>query len=268
MKYVLKVGFSIAAACAFAPEQPAAQTEGNPRFRYDTCLERMEYDPGAAYEIGQSWTQQGGGSQAQHCAALALVELGDYTEAARLLMEIAQSATDLSGEAMRATLLSQAGNAWLLAGNGDAAHRAFSAAINIRLTDAQIYFDRARASAQKLDFRAAEADLTRALSFRSDWPEAHLLRATARRHLGRIDTAFTDITQVLRREPENIQALLEQGLLHQITGNDQAARANWLRAMDLTKNKADSNKSPDDAADTIEAAQHYLETLDVTQEDN
>jgi len=57
--------------------------------RYQQCVGMMKTDPQGAYYQALAWHSQGGGSGAEHCGALALVQLGRYTEAAPKLDAIA-----------------------------------------------------------------------------------------------------------------------------------------------------------------------------------
>src|SRR5579871_6837574 len=58
--------------------------------RYQQCVGMTKTDPQGAYYQALAWHSQGGGSGAEHCGALALVQLGRYTEAAPKLDALAQ----------------------------------------------------------------------------------------------------------------------------------------------------------------------------------
>ena len=94
----------------------------SPKKRYDDCLGLAGYNPAAALGVATQWVQAKGGAPAEHCAAVALVGLKRYAEAGARL--------DVLGRApgvgdLRASLLDQAGNAWLLAGDGKRATASF-----------------------------------------------------------------------------------------------------------------------------------------------
>src|SRR2546421_12349475 len=57
--------------------------------RYRRCLADSSANPGAALSDADSWIKSGGGAPAEHCAALALVSLKRYAEAAGRLDGIA-----------------------------------------------------------------------------------------------------------------------------------------------------------------------------------
>src|SRR5215472_15563278 len=56
---------------------------------YRSCLSATNLNPAAALSDAESWAKSGGGVPAQHCAALALVNLKRYAEAATRLDHIA-----------------------------------------------------------------------------------------------------------------------------------------------------------------------------------
>src|ERR1700761_3909256 len=87
----LTLGVSLAAA-------PAASNSGGPRAqsalppapmpdaqRYERCLDLAHSDPQRAFAEADAWRNLGGGFPAQHCAAVALVGLKKYPEAATQL---------------------------------------------------------------------------------------------------------------------------------------------------------------------------------------
>src|SRR5215469_3766315 len=56
---------------------------------YRTCLSASNLNPAAALSDAESWVKTGGGVPAQHCAALALVNLKRYAEAGQRLDQMA-----------------------------------------------------------------------------------------------------------------------------------------------------------------------------------
>jgi hypothetical protein len=112
---------------------------------YDHCLTLSRGDPAAAAADAKAWSRSGGGVPAQHCAALALVGLHRYAEAGPQLDALARRAD--TPARLRAALFDQAGNAFLLAGDGAHAVASFSAALTLTASDADLYADLARAQA-------------------------------------------------------------------------------------------------------------------------
>lgn len=236
------MAFSAAAAVGDGPE-------------YRLCLERVEIAPDAAFEDALAWRDRGGGVPARHCAALALVAIGKHGPAATRLEKLADAPAAV---AMRPALLGQAGNAWLLAGRADRAYALFSAAlINLASEDdwaerSEVLIDRARALAELQQWAAAEADLTKALTFDPARADAYIFRATARRFQDRQKLALEDVELALAIAPDSSEARLERGILHRLQGADAAARADWLAVI-----------SADPDSLTAEAARRNLELLDV-----
>ncbi len=202
--------------------------------QYKRCLDRIPIDPDGAFDMGTSWRDQGGGAPARHCIALALVELGHYGEAAVRLEMLTQQA-GAGDVALRAQILSQAGNAWLLEEQGERAVQAFSAGIDLAAQDARIdplmlVYDRARAHALLDQWGEAEDDLTSVLKRRPEFVSALVLRASARRNLGKFTDARKDVRAALQVVPDDPGALIEMGLQHSAQGDKDGAREAWSRA--------------------------------------
>ena len=108
---------------------------------YNACLALLEQKPAEAFEKASRWRAGGGGLPAQHCEALALIEVGRFADGATRLMQAAQDAAVIR-PAMAAELFGQAGNAWFLAGEPATAIAAFDAAIKRAPNDADLFIDR------------------------------------------------------------------------------------------------------------------------------
>lgn len=202
--------------------------------QYRHCIDKIAVTPDDAFDLAQTWRDQGGGAPASHCAALALIELGHTAEGARRLETLAQEpgAIDVP---LRIGILSQAGNAWLLADNPGRAVDAFTTAINLGVEDpevslASVTYDRARAHALLADWRTAERDLSTVIEQRPRDLSALILRARARRFLNRPGEARADIETALALAPQDPAALIENGLQAQARGDREAARQAWLEA--------------------------------------
>lgn len=191
-----------------------APLTGNGETRFEQCVTLIDSDAERAYEEGMAWaaeTQEVGGFR---CAAMALIEQGRYEEGARRL-ESLSTAVSPEARGLRAELLSQAGNAWLLTYDPAHARSAFTRAIVLMQGDTvqmpDLLIDRARAFAMERDWRQAEEDLSRALDVRPNDPLALRLRASARMHQNAFDLAEGDAQAAVNIEPTNIDALLMLG---------------------------------------------------------
>ncbi len=249
----------LAALAALAYARPAsAQSDAAEAAQYRACLEKTGTNADAAYDDALIWRDRGGGVPAQHCAAVALVALEKYAEAATRLAALAEAP---GAQAMAPALLGQAGNAWLLANFPSNALNALSAALSagskkLALSDeADLRIDRARALAALERWREAEADLTKALSLDPERAAAYVFRATARRFTGKLDLAMEDLQLALALNPKDPAALLERGIIHRLQNKPDLARADWLGAI-----AAESDGK------NAEAARGNLEKLDLKAE--
>lgn len=217
---------------------PAAAQVVADRERYQACVNKTGRAPRRAFEDALEWREHGGGAAAHHCAALALVELRRYDEAATRLEDIAREIAHGGGAAglgpaMHAAILTQAGNAWLLAGEAGKAYLAFGDALgevrSYSRQEAELRVDRARALAGIGDYEGAVDDLTRAAQITPLNADVFIYRASARRALDLFDLARRDVETALDISPGNVHALLERGNLRRVAGDDDGARDDWSK---------------------------------------
>ena len=193
------------------------------RDRYENCLLLIRHEPQRALDAALDW-EKTGNAAASHCAALALVALRRYAEAAGRLDKLARRTP---GAADSATVFDQAGNAWLLAHRPEDARLSFSAAIALFPIDPDFLADRARAYAMSVNWKSADADLSAALAKSPSRADLLILRASARHAMGRKSEARADIDQALRVEPANADALEERGELKMEAGDSAGAKSDW-----------------------------------------
>ncbi|HLN24958.1 MAG TPA: hypothetical protein VK558_13365, partial [Patescibacteria group bacterium] len=97
--------------------------------QYKHCVALARVKPEEGWEESLAWASLAGGDPARHCGAIALIGLKQYEEAATRLEELAR---DSHGAArLRAGMLAQAGQAWLLAKNTERAYAAQTAALGL-----------------------------------------------------------------------------------------------------------------------------------------
>jgi tetratricopeptide (TPR) repeat protein len=198
--------------------------------RYARCLDLVKRDAGRALEAAEAWHGAGGGAAAQHCSALALTALRRYPEAAQQLDEAAHDA--MAGDAsIRAELLDQAGNAWMLAGRADKAVASLSGALAFAPNDADLLFDRARAHALAKDWAGAEADLSAIIAADPNRADVLVLRASARHAEGRKADARADLERALGVYPDYPEALVERGEMKLEAGDNAGAAADWQQVL-------------------------------------
>jgi len=203
----------------------AADTE---RDKYHACISQTQRAPEEAFEAALAWRDDGGGFAARHCVAIALVALKRYSQAAVKLETLALD-MKAAGPEQQTAMLSQAGNAWMLAGDFRRAYAVFTTALEFAKEDVDLLIDRARASAEMGDMRAAFDDLDRAVALDPVRDDALALRAAARRRNGDYDRALEDAEMALAINGANPEALLERGALRRRAGDKAGARADWLR---------------------------------------
>lgn len=195
-----------------APAPSAADQESQARFEH--CIGQIERTPERAYEEGMAWAAESRSLQGYRCAAMALIGEHRYDEGARRLQSLASSVSiDLT--TIRAELLSQAGNAWLLARDPAQARSAFTMAIATVQADPtqqpDLLIDRARAYALEHDYRHAEEDLSRSLDIRPNNALALQLRAETRMRQSSFDLAETDINAAIAIDPRNVELYKTRG---------------------------------------------------------
>ena len=205
---------ALALAQATAPAVPvvAAHLSGSGAERFQQCVALIEHDPERAYEEGMAWSAETHELGGDRCAAMALIEQGRNEDGARRLETLA---IGLGDDATRAELLSQAGNAWLLARDPGHARSAFTRAIELMRGQNEflpdLLIDRARAYAEENDYRHAEEDLSRAIDIRPGDALALRLRADTRMKQNSFDLALADAEAAVAIEPTNVDALLMRG---------------------------------------------------------
>ncbi|HVZ28256.1 MAG TPA: hypothetical protein VG798_06330 [Rhizomicrobium sp.] len=218
------------------------------KLRYDNCLSLATRDPSGALGAATKWVADKGGGPAQHCAAVALVGLKRYAEAADKLDALG-GAPGMG--ALRPALFDQAGNAWMLHGDIDKAVASFQAGLALTASDPDLYGDLARAQAMQSDWGEVESDLNAALALAPRRADFLVLRASARHARHRITEARADVQQALALEPRNAEALVERGSIERDTGDFAHARADFQAAL-----------ASRPAPETADAARRNLAALD------
>jgi len=181
--------------------------------------------PRAAFDDATAWEGLGGGHPARHCALAALMELGQYNEAAQGLEKLADEAH--GDAAFKAKLLVQAARAWIAADQPGQARAVADAALILSPDAPDVLQVRARALALLGAYWEAADDLSRVLYSDPKNVEALVLRGAAYRQLDASELALDDLNRALTLDPTNAEGLLERGNTHRLLGNKAAARADW-----------------------------------------
>jgi tetratricopeptide (TPR) repeat protein len=213
-----------------APPAPSSAERGADTYAY--CMQLTKQNAAAAQRLAEEWHARGGAHPADHCAAVALIELGKYQEAAIRLETLARAMTKAPAS-LRAEVLDQAGQAWLLAGDPVQAYASAREAVALQPADPELLLDRAEAAASAGYFDRAVEDLDIVLKADPTRADALIYRASAYRALDRFDAALADIDAALTRAPNSAPALLERGNIRRLTGNADGARRDWQRVGEI-----------------------------------
>lgn len=204
---------------------PPASAEADAE-TYAQCMKLARSDPRAAQKLADAWRRGGGAHPAEHCAAVAMITLGKYKEGATRLQALAK-AMGKAPAGLRAGVLDQAGQAWLLAGDPGRAYAAASQALALAPGDPEMLIDRAEAAAAAGRLDRTLDDLDRVLQKDPGRVDALIYRASAYRALDRLDPARADIDKALSQAPHSAAALLERGNLRRLEGDRDGARRDW-----------------------------------------
>lgn len=245
---------SLALLLLAATAVPASAQVFDGPHAYEACLIIAKKAPEQGWEEAIAWQSLGGGEAARHCAAIALIGLKKYGEAATRLETLANESK--RDEPTRAEMFAQAAQAWLLEGNVARADSAQRAALSLAPGNIEILMDHAVLLASINHYAETAEILSTVLLRQPNRVEALVLRASAFRYLDNLPGAEDDIAKAVPLDPDFPDALLERGMLRRLKGNDAGAREDWLKVIAL---------QPDGAiADT---ARRNLEMLDVRDKD-
>jgi tetratricopeptide (TPR) repeat protein len=219
--------------------------------RYADCMTLAREKPEQGYRMASTWSSEGGGRAARHCAAAAMIGKGLPAEAARRLEDLARE-VGKEKPGMRSDLLGQAASAWLIAGKPEAAFTIQTEALKLRPRDVEMLIDRSISLASLRKYWEAIDDLNRALDIDPRRAEALVFRASAYRRLNSMALAREDIARALKIDPTLPDGLLERGNIRLEAGDRDGARRDWMAIIRLAPWSAPA-----------EAARRYLEKIDV-----
>ena len=213
-------------------KSPSPHSAAGDEATYARCLALAKSDPGAARDMAERWQSRGGAHPADHCYAVALVGLKQYKEGATRLEALAQAMIH-APNSLRAEVLDQASQAWLLAGDPARAYAADTSALGLLPDDPDILIDRAEAAGSQGWYDKVLSDLDRVLKADPNRLDALVYRATAYRQLGKLDEGLADITHAVELSPDSAAALLERGDILRLKGDNDGARRDWVRVSQL-----------------------------------
>jgi tetratricopeptide (TPR) repeat protein len=203
---------------------------------YDDCVALTATDPAQAENQATRWIQSGGGAPARHCRALAMLALGAEYKAAGLMVAIATDDRTLPDE-VRADMLIEAGEIYLGLGELSLGSSVVTQALSLAPEPRAALTLSAQLKAAQGDWRGAVGDLNDALSGGQSDADLLVLRASARRRLGDQVAARADLSWAAELAPDLASIWLEQGILEAASQNPDAARAAWLKAIELSNDE-------------------------------
>lgn len=249
---LMLVSTALLATAAALPIARADQFDLARQQEYEDCLTLARRVPVDGYESALAWEGQGGGDAARHCAAVSLIGLGKYREAAELLESLGAAMAATQPD-LAAGAFAQAGQAWTMAGATRRALDAAAAGLKLTPDDVDLLVDRAIAYATLGDFKSSIKDLDQAQALAPTRAEVLVYRASARRFLNELKDARADADAALAIEPKNAEALLERGNIRRLSSDPAGARQDWLQVIALAAGTpaADSAKANLEKMDTV-----------------
>lgn len=220
------------------------------------CTGLVKSNPGQAVQVASDWRIKGGGLDARQCLGLAYVALERWPAAATEFEQAAAEA-ETARDPRHADLWVQAGNSWLAAGNAARARKAFDAALATALLASElrgeVHLDRGRAGVALGDLTGARADIDKGLALVPADPFGWYLSSALALKEGRLARAQDDIAEAVRLAPDDANLLVHAGNVAGISGEIEAARGLYARAI-----KAAPNSDAARAARTALAANRDL----------
>jgi tetratricopeptide (TPR) repeat protein len=201
---------AFAAATVLMMQSAGAELARTEEARLEACVAKIETDPENAYEDALAWSFEGNLPGARQCTALALIALGNYDTGAARLESLATS-TDGGTMEQRAIYLSQAGQAWIMAGAPEVAVISFSDALTMAPGMVDLLLDRASAYILIEEWDKALSDLDLALANSPGFGPAYQLRAQVYLNRKSYDLAMRDVEAAMAADPKNIDTLLVRG---------------------------------------------------------
>ena len=237
------------AAAALAPVAGARAADD--AATYNACMGLARQKPDDGLENAEQWRAHGGGFPADHCAAIALIGLKQYAEAAHRLEGLAQAMVTAE-PAMRAQTLQQAAEAWTEGGQPRAAEGDLTEAMRLDPSNIDLMVSRAAARADRKDYGGAIDDLNAVVKRGINRADVYAYRAAAYRLTGDLKDAAADADRAVALGATLPEAFLERANIRRLTGDAPGARQDWLKVVTL---------APDSSA--ADAARKNLEALDV-----
>lgn len=235
--YALPQGSAAARAAHGKAGNSAAAKAPATVWSAQACSSMVGEDPFGARDYAQDWMKHDGGRAAQHCLAMAQVELGDEQTAAQELDDLARKEPftgPLSSASQRVVIAVEAAQAWLAASLPTNAVSIAEYGLSVRPNDEGLTLVKARAELALNDPDSVIKDVGALVASSPNvGVDAYVLLASAERRRGQLQQASVHVAKALDRAPENPEALLERGIIRGQRGDSAGARDDWQRVLDL-----------------------------------
>lgn len=221
--------------------------------KYQHCMALVESNAEQSIVFANDWIISGlGGVAAKHCKALGLFMTGEVETAAGLLEKLVEDLVIASDHApetvaknarLKVQIYAQAALAWQQAGENDKAYMAYSSALSGISPEGpyrgnstllfELYLDRGTLQILRRQYMAAVGDLTLAIEEDDRRYEGYLQRAKAYRKSRDYLKARLDLKVAAKIAVDNLDILLESGILYREQGKKLKARGQWQKIIDL-----------------------------------
>lgn len=203
---------AVSAAIIVAPptEAEAALKAEQVNPRYADCVALIEVDLELGRAAAQQWVEEGGGAKARHCLAHGDMKAGFPKLSALRLEEIAQR-KDAGDDYVRARLLAQAAQAWLIAEEVTMAEDALDRALILVPDSGELQMTAAKVYAAQKRWPDTITAVNRAERAGFVSAETYVLRGRGRYALGSYENAAQDVVSALSADPTYIDALVLRG---------------------------------------------------------
>jgi tetratricopeptide (TPR) repeat protein len=221
---------SAPAMAGTAPVDPSQDLSLDRAKEYADCMTLARRVPDQALASAQTWQGKGGGIPAGHCAAVALIGLGRYADAATALEKLAVEQVK-TNKVLAAGIYGQAAQSWILSNDSKRAVLDQNAALTLTPEDPDLLIDRGVTLASAAKYWDALDDFNKAHELAPSRADILVFRATAYRLLASLDLARDDINEALRLQPKNPDAYLERGIIRQLGKDMAGAKDDWQKAV-------------------------------------
>ncbi len=182
--------------------------------RYLDCVLLVEADLELGRTAAQQWTAEGGGADAQHCQAIADIAAGFFKLGAARLEDLAQR-NDAGDDRIRARLLAQAADTWLMADQVEFAKTAIKSAFEYAPDSGELHLTAAKVHGADKKWHQVVASVETAAQAGFVSANTYVLSGRAFIELGDYESASAEVIKALTLDPTNLDALVLRGEIQQ-----------------------------------------------------